>query len=43
MSGNLAVVHHSPDVAGSGITFEARGVRQLKGVPGSWQLLAVTG
>ena len=30
-------------VAGSGITFEDRGERQLKGVPGSWRLFAVTG
>ena len=28
-------------VAGSGIEFDDRGVHQLKGVPGSWQLLAV--
>ena len=28
-------------VAGSGIEFEDRGVHQLKGVPGDWQLLAV--
>jgi class 3 adenylate cyclase/pimeloyl-ACP methyl ester carboxylesterase len=30
-------------VVGSGITFEDRGERQLKGVPGSWRLWAVTG
>lgn len=30
-------------VAGSGITFEDRGEHQLKGVPGPWQLFAVTG
>jgi class 3 adenylate cyclase len=30
-------------VAGSAITFEDRGERQLKGVPGSWRLFAVTG
>ena len=30
-------------VAGSGLEFEDRGVRQLKGVPGEWQLFAVTG
>jgi class 3 adenylate cyclase len=30
-------------VAGSGITFEDRGERELKGVPGSWRLFAVTG
>jgi class 3 adenylate cyclase len=30
-------------VAGSGIGFEDRGEHQLKGVPGSWRLFAVTG
>jgi class 3 adenylate cyclase len=30
-------------VAGSGITFDDRGVHDLKGVPGAWQLYAVTG
>ena len=30
-------------VAGSGITFADRGLHQLKGVPGSWQLFAVAG
>ena len=29
-------------VAGSGIEFEDRGERVLKGVPGSWRLFAVT-
>lgn len=29
-------------VAGSGIAFEPRGTHTLKGVPGEWQLLAVT-
>ena len=29
-------------VAGSGIEFEDRGERELKGVPGSWRLYAVT-
>jgi class 3 adenylate cyclase len=29
-------------VAGSGIEFEDRGERELKGVPGSWRLFAVT-
>jgi hypothetical protein len=29
-------------VAGSGIEFEDRGRHELKGVPGAWQLLAVT-
>ena len=29
-------------VAGSGITFEDRGDHQLKGVPGTWQLFAVS-
>jgi class 3 adenylate cyclase len=28
-------------VAGSGIQFEERGVHELKGVPGMWQILAV--
>jgi class 3 adenylate cyclase len=28
-------------VAGSGIQFEDRGVRPLKGVPGEWHLFAV--
>ncbi len=30
-------------VAGSGIVFEDRGERELKGVPGSWKLFAVRG
>ena len=30
-------------VAGSGLEFEDRGEHALKGVPGSWQLYAVTG
>jgi class 3 adenylate cyclase len=30
-------------VAGSGIEFEDRGVHALKGVPGEWQLFAVSG
>src|SRR5207302_4437384 len=30
-------------VAGSGIAFEDRGERELKGVPGTWRLFAVTG
>jgi pimeloyl-ACP methyl ester carboxylesterase len=30
-------------VTGSGIVFEDRGERQLKGVPGTWQLYAVNG
>jgi class 3 adenylate cyclase len=29
-------------VAGSGITFEDRGLRELKGVPGQWRLFSVT-
>jgi hypothetical protein len=29
-------------VAGSGLRFEERGTHSLKGVPGSWQLLAAT-
>ena len=28
-------------VAGAGIEFEDRGVRELKGVPGEWRLYAV--
>ncbi|HLM35856.1 MAG TPA: adenylate/guanylate cyclase domain-containing protein, partial [Gaiellaceae bacterium] len=28
-------------VAGSGISFEERGIHGLKGIPGSWQLFAV--
>jgi class 3 adenylate cyclase len=28
-------------VAGSGIEFEDRGLRELKGVPGEWRLYAV--
>jgi class 3 adenylate cyclase len=28
-------------VAGSGITFEDRGLAELKGVPGKWQLYSV--
>jgi class 3 adenylate cyclase len=30
-------------VAGSGIAFEERGTHELKGVPGSWELYAVSG
>jgi hypothetical protein len=30
-------------VAGSGIRFEDRGIRTLKGVPGEWRLFAVAG
>ncbi len=30
-------------VAGSGITLEDRGERELKGVPGVWHLFAVAG
>jgi class 3 adenylate cyclase len=30
-------------VAGSGINFASRGIHQLKGVPGDWELLAATG
>jgi hypothetical protein len=28
-------------VAGSGLTFDERGSRELKGVPGEWRLYAV--
>jgi class 3 adenylate cyclase len=31
-----------PLVAGSGLVFEDRGDHELKGVPGSWRLFAVT-
>jgi class 3 adenylate cyclase/pimeloyl-ACP methyl ester carboxylesterase len=30
-------------VAGSGVDFATRGIHQLKGVPGDWELLAATG
>jgi len=30
-------------VAGSGLSFEARGAHELKGIPGEWGLFAVTG
>ena len=30
-------------VAGSGLVFEERGARELKGVPGEWRLFAVAG
>jgi class 3 adenylate cyclase/pimeloyl-ACP methyl ester carboxylesterase len=30
-------------VARSGVNFESRGIHQLKGVPGDWELLAATG
>jgi len=30
-------------VAGSGLSFEGRGVHTLKGVPDEWHLYAVTG
>jgi class 3 adenylate cyclase/pimeloyl-ACP methyl ester carboxylesterase len=30
-------------VASSGLTFASRGIHQLKGVPGDWELLAATG
>ena len=43
-SGEVLVSNTVKDlVAGSGLEFEDRGVRQLKGVPGEWQLFAVTG
>jgi hypothetical protein len=29
------------DLAGSGLRFEDRGVRSLKGVPGEWRLYAL--
>lgn len=32
-----------PLVAGSGIEFEDRGARDLRGVPGEWKLFAVKG
>lgn len=41
--GEVLVSHTVKDlVAGSGITFESRGSQTLKGVPGEWQLYAVT-
>jgi class 3 adenylate cyclase len=30
-------------VAGSGLSFEERGVHELKGIPGEWRLFAVSG
>ena len=30
-------------VVGSGIQFEEAGTRQLKGIPGEWELFAVNG
>jgi class 3 adenylate cyclase len=30
-------------VAGSGLRFEDRGARELKGIPGDWRLYAVAG
>jgi hypothetical protein len=30
-------------VVGSGLVFEDRGVHELKGVPGAWQLFAAIG
>ena len=30
-------------VAGSGIAFSERGLHELKGIPGRWQLFAVDG
>ena len=30
-------------VVGSGIGFEDRGARELKGVPGEWRIFAVSG
>jgi pimeloyl-ACP methyl ester carboxylesterase len=42
-AGEVLVSHTVSDlVAGSGIEFADRGVHQLKGVPGDWQLFAVT-
>jgi class 3 adenylate cyclase len=42
-SGEVVVSRTVTDlVAGSGIEFADRGVHQLKGVPGDWQLFAVT-
>jgi len=29
-------------VVGSGLTFEDRGIHELKGVPGDWHIFAVT-
>jgi class 3 adenylate cyclase len=42
--GEVAVSSTTKDlVAGSGIAFESRGSRQLKGVPGEWALFIATG
>ena len=43
-AGEVLVSHTVRDlVAGSGIRFQDRGLHNLKGVPGSWQLFAVAG
>jgi class 3 adenylate cyclase len=43
-SGEVLVTRTVTDhVIGSGITFEDRGERELKGVPGRWQLFTVAG
>ena len=42
-AGEILVSSTVKDMAtGSGIEFEARGESQLKGVPGTWRLFAVT-
>jgi class 3 adenylate cyclase len=42
-SGEVLVSRTVTDlVAGSGITFDARGSHSLKGVPGEWELYAVS-
>ena len=41
-SGEVLVSRTVTDlVAGSGLAFTDRGTRQLKGIPGEWQLFAV--
>ena len=41
--GAALAVNERGDVAGSGIRFADRGVRELAGVPGDWRLFAVEG
>jgi len=42
--GELLVTESVPAlVAGSGFAFDERGTHQLKGIPGDWRFLALTG
>jgi len=44
MNGDLSVAYRTfgdGPVVGSGLSFEDRGARELKGVPGMWNLYAV--